>query len=169
MVAPGTQAALIVEVDGTERGVEEDLDRVVDACRAVGAKDISRAKSEAERDTIWSLRRQTSVALKKTGLIKINHDVVVPRGRVPELFDVIADMKSTYTCGSRRSDTPAMGNIHVNLLLKPATRTRRARQTGGAISLHAGGRARRVNQRRARHRVAKAPYLPIELSATKLR
>src|SRR6185503_19418980 len=96
LVAPGTGAALIVEVDGTERGVEEDLDRVVDACRSVGAREISRAKGEAERDTIWSLRRQTSVALKATGLVKINHDVVVPRGRVPELFDVIADMKRTY-------------------------------------------------------------------------
>src|SRR5882762_7488639 len=64
LVASGTGAALIVEVDGTLRGVEEDLDRVVDACRGTGAREILRAKSEAERDTIWSLRRQASVALK---------------------------------------------------------------------------------------------------------
>ena len=33
LVPPGTGAALIVEVDGTARGAEEDLDRVVEACR----------------------------------------------------------------------------------------------------------------------------------------
>src|SRR5436190_5244314 len=38
LVPPGTSAALIVEVDGTPRGAEEDLDRVVDACRSVGAR-----------------------------------------------------------------------------------------------------------------------------------
>ena len=64
---------------GRRAASEEDLDRVVDACRSVGAKDITRASDEAERDTIWSVRRQTSVALKATGLVKINHDVVVPR------------------------------------------------------------------------------------------
>src|SRR5689334_13759042 len=85
LVPHGTGAALIVEVDGTGRGVQEDLDRVVEACQSAGSKEISRARDEAERDRIWSLRRQTSVALKATGLIKINHDVVVPKGRVPEL------------------------------------------------------------------------------------
>src|SRR5262245_27866840 len=60
LVAPGTGAALIVEVDGTARGVEEDLDAVVEACRSVGAKEITRARDDAERDRIWSLRRQTS-------------------------------------------------------------------------------------------------------------
>ena len=38
LVPPGTGAALIVEVDGTARGAEEDLDRVVEACRVTGAK-----------------------------------------------------------------------------------------------------------------------------------
>jgi glycolate oxidase len=66
LVPPGTAAALIVEVDGTPNGVEEDLDRAIDACRTVGAKAITRAATAAERDTIWSVRRQVSTALKAT-------------------------------------------------------------------------------------------------------
>jgi glycolate oxidase len=169
LVAPGTGAALIVEVDGTERGVEEDLDRVVDACRSVGAREISRAKGEAERDTIWSLRRQTSVALKATGLVKINHDVVVPRGRVPELFDVIADMKRTYRLRVASFGHAGDGNIHVNLLLKPgdADEAARAKQAERFLFTRVVELEGSIS---GEHGIgfAKAPYLSIELSAEEI-
>ena len=169
LVARGTGAALIVEVDGTARGVEEDLDRVIDACRTVGAREMTRAHDEAERDTIWSLRRQTSAALKATGLVKINHDVVVPRGRVPELFDVIAELKRTYNLRVASFGHAGDGNIHVNLLLTPgnldeAARAKEAEQflftrvvalEGSISGEHGIG-------------FAKAPYLPIELSADEI-
>jgi FAD/FMN-containing dehydrogenase len=165
LVAPGTNAALIVEVDGTARAVDEDLDRVVDACRAAGAKNLSRANTEAERDTIWALRRETSLSLRATGLIKVNHDVVVPRGRVPELFDVIAEIKQTYRLRVASFGHAGDGNIHVNLMLKPgdaddAARAKEAErflftkvvELEGSIS--------------GEHGIgfAKAPYLPLELS-----
>ena len=166
LVAPGTGAALIVEVDGTERGVGEDLDRVVEACRAVGAKDISRAKTETERDTIWSLRRQTSVALKATGLVKINHDVVVPRGRVPELFDVIAEVKRRYNLRVASFGHAGDGNIHVNLLLTPgdAEEAARAKQAERFLFTRVVELEGSIS---GEHGIgfAKAPYLPIELSA----
>jgi glycolate oxidase len=169
LVAPGTSAALIVEVDGTERGVEEDLDRVVDACRTVGAREISRATSEAERDTIWSLRRQTSVALKATGLVKINHDVVVPRGRVPELFDVIAEMKRTYNLRVASFGHAGDGNIHVNLLLTPgdAGEAARAKQAERFLFTRVVALEGSIS---GEHGIgfAKAPYLPIELSAEQI-
>ena len=169
LVPPGTVAALIVEVDGTERGVEEDLDAVVDACRSVGAKDISRARNEAERDTIWSLRRQTSVALKATGLVKINHDVVVPRGRVPELFDVIAELKRTYSLRVAAFGHAGDGNIHVNLLLRPgdAGEAGRAKQAERFLFTRVVELEGSIS---GEHGIgfAKAPYLSIELSAEEI-
>ena len=169
LVPPGTGAALIVEVDGTARGAEEDLDRVVEACRGTGAKDITRAKSEAERDTIWSVRRQTSVALKATGLVKINHDVVVPRGRVPELFDVIAEMKRTYNLRVASFGHAGNGNIHVNLLLKPgdADEAARAKQAERFLFTRVVALEGSIS---GEHGIgfAKAPYLPLELSADEI-
>src|SRR5436190_5870655 len=165
LVAAGTSAALIVEVDGTPRGVEEDLDRVVEACRSVGAREISRATNEAERDNIWSLRRNTSVALKKTGLIKINHDVVVPRGRVPELFDVIAEMKRTSGLRIASFGHAGDGNIHVNLLIAPndAEEAARAKEAERFLFTRVVALEGSIS---GEHGIgfAKAPYLPIELS-----
>jgi glycolate oxidase len=169
LVASGTGAALIVEVDGTARGVEEDLDCVIDACRATGAREIRRARDEAERDTIWSLRRQTSVALKSTGLVKINHDVVVPRGRVPELFDVIAEMKRVYNLRIASFGHAGDGNIHVNLLLTPGDADEAARAKEAERFLFLGVVALEGSIS-GEHGIgfAKAPYLPIELSAEEI-
>ncbi len=169
LVPRGTAAALIVEVDGTPTGVEEDLDRVIEACRSAGAKEISRAATEAERDTIWSLRRQVSVALKATGLVKINHDVVVPRGRVPELFDVIAELKRTYKLRVASFGHAGDGNIHVNLLLKPGDAGEQARAKEAERFLFTRVVALEGSIS-GEHGIgfAKAPYLPLELSADEI-
>jgi glycolate oxidase len=169
LVPRGTTAALIVEVDGTPRGAEEDLDRVVDACRSVGATEISRARDEAERDRIWSLRRQTSAALKATGLVKINHDVVVPKGRVPELFDVIAEMKRAYGLRVASFGHAGDGNIHVNLLITPGDtdEAARAKQAERFLFTRVVALEGSIS---GEHGIgfAKAPYLPIELSADEI-
>ena len=169
LVPPGTAAALIVEVDGTDRGVQEDLDRVIEACRSVGAKEVTRARDEAERDRIWSLRRQTSVALKATGLIKINHDVVVPKGRVPELFDAIAEIKRTYRLRVASFGHAGDGNIHVNLLITPGDEDEaaRAKEAERFLFTRVVGLEGSIS---GEHGIgfAKAPYLPIELSADEI-
>jgi len=165
LVPAGTGAALIVEVDGTNRGVQEDLDRVIEACGSVGAKEITRARDEAERDRIWSLRRQTSAALKATGLIKINHDVVVPKGRVPELFDVIAEIKQTFKLRVASFGHAGDGNIHVNLLITPGDADEAARAKDAERFLFTRVVALEGSIS-GEHGIgfAKAPYLPIELS-----
>jgi glycolate oxidase len=169
LVPAGTGAALIVEVDGTDRGVQEDLDRVIEACRSVGAKQITRARDEADRDRVWSLRRQTSAALKATGLIKINHDVVVPKGRVPELFDVIADMKQAYKLRVASFGHAGDGNIHVNLLITPgdANEAARAKEAERFLFTRVVALEGSIS---GEHGIgfAKAPYLPIELSADQI-
>ena len=169
LVPPGTAAALIVEVDGTPNGVEEDLDRAIDACRSAGAKEITRAATDAERDTIWSVRRQVSIALKATGLVKVNHDVVVPRGRVPELFDVIDEMKRTYRLPVASFGHAGDGNIHVNLLLKPGDADEQARAKDAEHFLFTRVIALEGSIS-GEHGIgfAKAPYLPLELSAEEI-
>ncbi len=127
IVPANVDAVLIVETDGSADGAREEMDRVEAACRRAGAVTISRANSDAERDRIWSVRRAVSLALKATGLVKVNHDVVVPRGRVPQLFDVVAALKRDYglpiACFGHAGD----GNIHVNIMLRPGDTAARAR------------------------------------------
>ncbi len=169
LVPKGTAAALIVEVDGTPSGVEDDLSRAIDACRSAGAREISRAATGAERDRIWSVRRQISLSLKATGLVKINHDVVVPRGRVPDLFDVIEEMKRTYRLRVASFGHAGDGNIHVNLMLKPGDAGEQARAKEAERFLFTRVVALEGSIS-GEHGIgfAKAPYLPLELSAEEI-
>jgi glycolate oxidase len=125
-VADG-DALLIVECDGTPAAVEEEIERVMRACAAAGALRITRAATEAEREELWTVRRQVSLALRATGLRKINHDVVVPRGRIPDLFAVVDEIRRDFglriACFGHAGD----GNIHVNLMLRPDDRAELAR------------------------------------------
>ncbi len=66
------------------------------ACRAAGAHEVRRAASAEERDAIWEARRELSYALRALKPKKINHDVVVPRGRVPALFELIRDLQRRH-------------------------------------------------------------------------
>ncbi len=127
IVPAGTSAALIVECDGTPAAVDDEIARVAEACTSAGAISVTRAADGADRDRIWGVRRAVSLALRATGLLKINHDVVVPKGRVPELFTVVADLKRDYRLRVAAFGHAGDGNIHVNLMVNPADAAELAR------------------------------------------
>jgi glycolate oxidase len=111
------EALLIVECDGTQAAVDEEIVRVKRACSAVGAIQIRRAATEADRAELWMVRRQVSLALRATGLDKINHDVVVPRGRIPELFEVVDELRREFALDIACFGHAGDGNIHVNFMI----------------------------------------------------
>jgi glycolate oxidase len=111
------EALLIVECDGTPAAVEEEIGRVKRACSAVGAVQIRRAASDADRAELWTVRRQVSLALRATGLDKINHDVVVPRGRIPELFEAVDELRRAFALDIACFGHAGDGNIHVNFMI----------------------------------------------------
>ena len=165
-IAPaGTGAMLIVEADGTQAAVTEDIDQVARACRQTGATGVALAADDRERDELWNARRLISIALRATGLVKINHDVVVPRGRVPQLFAVVDELRESHRLRIIAFGHAGDGNIHVNLMIDRDDPQQRARAT----------EAERVLFERVvalegsisgEHGIgfAKAPYIGIELS-----
>ena len=166
---PRTAAAgdtmVIVECDGTPAAVEEEIGRVEDACRTVGARQVSRARTDGEREALWKVRRQVSLALRATGLLKINHDVVVPRGRVPQLFSAIDELRRRYHIRIASFGHAGDGNIHVNLMVDRGDPEQRARAREAERLLFERVVALEGSIS-GEHGIgfAKAPYLSIELS-----
>ena len=165
-VAPsGTGALLIVECDGAAAAVEEEIAQVTEACREAGATYVQRAATEADRDALWAARRQLSPALRATGLVKINHDVVVPRGRIPELFACLDALGREHGLRIVSFGHAGDGNIHVNFMIHGGDAAEAARA-------HAAERIlfERVvaleGSISGEHGIgfAKAAYLPLELS-----
>jgi glycolate oxidase len=115
----GTGAILLVEVDGVPAAVDEEAARVAEACAAAGATEILRARDDAERAELWRVRRELSLSLKTVAPLKLNHDVVVPKGRIPELFALVRRIREEYRLRIPLFGHAGDGNIHVNIMVDP--------------------------------------------------
>ena len=170
MSSSGTHAVLIVEVDGAVEAVEPELSLVEEACREAGALAVRRATTEAERDDIWHLRRELSPALKKISTLKLNNDVVVPRGRVPELFALVDKIRQESGLTIASFGHAGDGNIHVNIMLPEGESTEqsaKSKERGAhAVRRLFEGVVALEGSISGEHGIgfAKAPYLSIELS-----
>ena len=161
----GTGAMLIIEVDGTEGGVRDEAQRIIDAARAGQVLGVDVAYDPAARDALWEARRSMSYALRATAPRKINHDVSVPRGRLGDLYRCIAGLEHTHGLWMPSFGHAGDGNIHVNIMIDPGdadavTRAERAtRALFEAVILMQGSIS-------GEHGIgfSKARYLSIELS-----
>jgi glycolate dehydrogenase FAD-linked subunit len=166
LAPPGTGALLLLDVDGLAEAVAEEAARCEQACRDAGATEILRARDEAEREELWRVRRELSFSLKTITPIKLNHDVVVPKGRIPQLFDLVARLKRDYRlripCFGHAGD----GNIHVNIMVTPGDEDEMRRAHDAERVLFEGVVALEGSIS-GEHGIgfAKAKYLPIELDA----
>ena len=114
----GCQAHLLIEIDGQEESARReivDLQRTVEQSSPVVF--VQSALGHDACEQFWKLRREFSYSLRDTGLTKLNEDVVVPRGRLEELFQFAADLQQRHqlqlACFGHAGD----GNIHVNVML----------------------------------------------------
>ena len=161
----GTGAILLLEVDGIAEAIAEEAERVAAACRAAGATEILRASSEAEREELWRVRRELSYSLKTITPLKFNHDVVVPKGRIPELFALVQRIKDEYQLRIPLFGHAGDGNIHVNIMVHPDDADEIARAHAAEPVLFRGVVALEGSIS-GEHGIgfSKMPFVPLELS-----
>jgi glycolate oxidase len=131
----GCRAHLIVELDGQEASVRSELRRLERIVRGQKPVSVQRGFGARGCERFWQLRREFSYALRDTGLTKLNEDIVVPRGRLEDLFKFAARLQRQHklpiACFGHAGD----GNIHVNLMVdrpQPAA-TRHAKRALDAL------------------------------------
>lgn len=123
----GCRAHLIVELDGQERSVRgevRDLQRIVAAQNPLF---VEIGLGAAKCEEVWKIRREFSYALRDTGLTKLNEDVVVPRGRLEDLFDFAARLQKKHGLSVACFGHAGDGNIHTNVMVdfnQPGARAR---------------------------------------------
>jgi glycolate oxidase len=165
LAPPGTGALLLLEVDGLPEQVEAEAVRVEAACREAGAAEVLRAAGPDEREALWEVRREISPSLKTITALKFNHDVVVPKARVPQLFEAVERLRRQFglriPCFGHVGD----GNIHVNIMVTPGDEAEIQRAHEAERELFAGvlGLEGSIS---GEHGIGfvKAPFLAMELS-----
>lgn len=122
------EALLLIEVDGRERLLDEDAEKIRTICKACGASAVELAGSPSERDRLWQARRAISAALGRIRPGKINEDIVVPRTQIPALIRFIRELAEKYDLTIVGFGHAGDGNIHTNIMLdrKDANELKRA-------------------------------------------
>lgn len=113
----GCHAFLFVELDGQEKSVRQELRAVEKLIREFSPISCDRALGAVAVEQLCRLRREFSYSLRDTGLTKLNEDIVVPRGKLEELFRLAERLQKKHgfpvACFGHAGD----GNIHVNVMV----------------------------------------------------
>ena len=113
----GCKAHLIVELDGQKNSVRREIAAVEKIVRRQKPLFIERGFGNAQCEAVWQIRREFSYALRDTGLTKLNEDIVVPRGKLEQLFKFAATLQKKHglqlACFGHAGD----GNIHTNVMV----------------------------------------------------
>jgi glycolate oxidase len=113
----GCQAHLIVELDGQVQSVRDEMRRVQKIISALSPRFAEVGLGAAECEAIWQIRREFSYALRDTGLTKLNEDIVVPRGRLEDLFAFAARLQKKHGLAVACFGHAGDGNIHTNVMV----------------------------------------------------
>jgi len=108
---------LLIEVDGDNAIVEQEGEKIRDACIRGGCLKFETASNNEEADRLWEARRNVSPSLAKLRPHKISEDIVVPRSRMPELFAYLSELEHKYGLPVPAFGHAGDGNIHVNVML----------------------------------------------------
>ncbi len=113
----GCRAHLIVELDGqvhSVRGELRDLQRLIAPQKP---RFVETGLGAQECEEVWQIRREFSYALRDTGLTKLNEDIVVPRGRLEDLFAFAAQLQKKHGVAVACFGHAGDGNIHTNVMV----------------------------------------------------
>ncbi len=116
-VPDGAGGMLLIEVDGDKTSVEQDAVKIRNVCEKGGCLKFESASNTQEAERLWEARRNVSPSLLSLRPHKISEDIVVPRSKMPELFDYLGELSITYGLPVPAFGHAGDGNIHVNVML----------------------------------------------------
>jgi glycolate oxidase subunit GlcD len=105
-------AALLIELDGIEAGIDDEADRVKSICLQYGARDCRSARDENERKKLWAARKGAFGAIGRISPDSMIQDAVVPRSCLPEVLDAAYHIASKYHLRIANVFHAGDGNLH---------------------------------------------------------
>ena len=128
-------AALLVELDGLTVGMEAQAERIVQACRDSGAREVRTARDEAERQLLWKGRKSAFGAYGRISPAYMVMDGVIPRTKLPYVLRRVNDIVAAHGLRVGNVFHAGDGNLHPNILYDPRRAGEEARvlAAGAAI------------------------------------
>jgi glycolate oxidase subunit GlcD len=109
---PDAGAALLIELDGIEAGLDDEAQKVTSICMEYGARNCRFARDETERKKLWAARKGAFGAIGRISPDSMIQDAVVPRSRLPEVLGAAYDIAARYQLKIANVFHAGDGNLH---------------------------------------------------------
>ena len=110
------QALLILEVDGQELGLDQDLAEIEAISRKNGAVDFQGGSDPKRRAELWSARKKAFGAIGRVSPSYCTQDACVPRSKLPEVIAKIAEICAGHKLRITNVFHAGDGNVHPILM-----------------------------------------------------
>jgi glycolate oxidase subunit GlcD len=109
---PDAGAALLIELDGIEAGLDDEAEKVTSICMEYGARSCRYARDESERKKLWAARKGAFGAIGRISPDSMIQDAVVPRSRLPQVLSAAYDIAARYQLRIANVFHAGDGNLH---------------------------------------------------------
>jgi glycolate oxidase subunit GlcD len=109
-------AALVIEVDGMDAGLDDEAERAAACCMRAGAREVRRAHSEDERLALWKGRKKAFGAMGRIAPDILVQDATVPRTKLPAVLRAITEIGKQHELRLANLFHAGDGNLHPLIL-----------------------------------------------------
>jgi glycolate oxidase len=128
-------AVLLIEVEGLREAVEENAEAVRAVCQRNNAREVRRARNEAERALLWKGRKGAFAAIGRLAPSYYTQDGVVPRSKIPQTLKRIEEISQQVGLKIANIFHAGDGNMHPAILfdLRDPAQVRKTLEAGAEI------------------------------------
>jgi len=120
-------AVLLLEVEGLQEAVEAQAEQVEEVCRAHRAREVRRARSDAEREKLWTGRKNAFGAMGRLAPNYYVQDGVIPRTKLPQTLRAVLEIGRRHGFQVGNVFHAGDGNLHPAILFDARDREQFAR------------------------------------------
>lgn len=106
------EALLLIEVDGISAGIDEQINQILEVCRARNVREVKVAQDELERGRWWANRKTGFGAMGAISPDYLVQDGVIPRSRLPEVLKRINEISTESGLRIANIFHAGDGNLH---------------------------------------------------------
>lgn len=110
------EAIILIELDGHPLALEDEVKKINELCRSVGAEKIRIPQNKAEEAEIWRARKLVSPAIVRIKPTKISEDATVPRSKIPQMCQRLQEIRDKYNIHLVVFGHAGDGNLHPNII-----------------------------------------------------
>jgi len=129
------EAVLLIEIDGRNRDVNMDVEKIIQICNNNNVRTIHKAKDLQHAEKLWAARKSAFEVVGKQNKNYIVQDGVIPRTMLPEILEKIYEIGKKYGLPIANVFHAGDGNLHPLILFNGSIKKEKTNAIEASIEI----------------------------------